>query len=119
MTVNGRSIYGCGSAPEELKAPADCRYTYNPETYRLYVHLLAWPFGRVVLENLGGKVAYAQFLHDGSEILMTESKLTPNGDNMLGSIPAGSIELALPTVKPKVAIPVIELFLVNPSGKID
>ena len=69
MKYNSRSIYGCGTAPAEFPAPADCRYTWNPETKRLYLHCLVWPFKHIHLPGLAGKIAYAQFLVDGSESL--------------------------------------------------
>jgi alpha-L-fucosidase len=105
MYAHDRSIYGCGPAPDGLEAPTDCRYTYNPETNRLYLHLLAWPFRHVHCPGLAGKVAYAQLLNDASEVkLLTESawnlKLDPS-----------TATIELPTVKPPVDVPVIEVFL--------
>jgi len=68
MRYNGRSIYNCGPAPDGMEPPVDCRYTYNPETNRLYLHIFAWPFKKVHLPGMAGKVKYAQFLHDASEV---------------------------------------------------
>ena len=70
MKRHGRSIYGCTQAPAELGlAPQDCRYTYNPTTNRLYVHVLAWPFGQLYLDGLDPAcVEYAQLLLDASEV---------------------------------------------------
>jgi alpha-L-fucosidase len=68
MKRHGRSIYGCTQAPAEFKAPEDCRLTYNPEKKRLYVHIFAWPFGKIYLDGFTGKVEYAQLLNDASEI---------------------------------------------------
>jgi len=111
MHGNSRSIYGCGPAPAEFPVPADCRYTYNPETRRLYLHLLAWPFKAVHLENLAGKVKYAQFLHDASEVLTREK-----GDEIHAALnqatPEGYLTLELPTIKPNVVVPTVELFLI-------
>ena len=70
MKYNSRSIYGCGSPPEGVVAPADCRYTYNEKTNRLYLHVFAWPFETLHLPGLAGKVKYAQFLHDASEVYL-------------------------------------------------
>ena len=39
MHAHGRAIYGCTQAP--FTPPADCRYTYNPKTNRLYLHVFA------------------------------------------------------------------------------
>lgn len=109
MSVHGRSIYGCGAAPREWIPPADCRYTYNAETNRLYVHLMAWPYRSLHLKGLCGKIAYAQFLHDASEVIMEESSNSsklPQADAR-----PEEVRLALPVVKPDVAVPVIELFM--------
>lgn len=107
LRLNGRSIYGCGPAPEGLVAPPDCRYTYHAETNRLYLHVLAWPFKEIHLEGMAGKVDYAQLLHDASEIGIRE----PGATGHWNPVPAGDVTLQLPTVKPPVEIPVIELFL--------
>ena len=109
MKYNSRSIYGCGLAPEEFPAPTDCRYTYNPETNRLYLHCFAWPFRHVNLEGLGGKLRYAQLLADGSEIRFHVGA----GDHMNSGTPENGVTLELPVVLPEqgTAVPVIELFL--------
>jgi len=70
-----------------------------------------WPFKHINLKNLGGKIAYAQFLHDGSEVKITnEDKSMPHG-NMSITTPAGGATLLIPVVKPDVEVPVIELIL--------
>ena len=110
MKYNSRAIYGCGRAPEGLTAPDDCRYTYNAETKRLYLHILNWPFKHITLAGLAGKVAYAQLLHDGSEILMREGD--PNAKKPLDETgDAGALILSLPVIKPPVEVPVVELIL--------
>jgi alpha-L-fucosidase len=68
MEYNSRSIYGCTEAPAGFKAPANSLLTYNPASNRLYVHLLAYPLGSLVLKDMASKVKYIQFLHDASEI---------------------------------------------------
>lgn len=98
MQVNSRSIYGCTQAPEGIKVPDNSLLTYNPTTKRLYVHLLDYPLQRFELPGMKGKVKYAQFLHDGSEIKMSN---TDKGD----------LALDLPVRKPNTEIPVIELVL--------
>ena len=108
MQVNGRSIYGATQAPAEFKAPPNSLLTYNPRTKRLYAHLLAWPMGEVVLEGYAGKVAYAQLLHDASEVRMSERKSTTWMDE---PSKAGDLVLRLPILKPDVEIPVVELML--------
>jgi alpha-L-fucosidase len=103
--LHGRSIYGCTQA--EQAPPPDGRYTYDPTTNRLYLHLFAWPFKHVHLDGLAGKVAYAQLLHDGSEVRafeFTQHHRYPTSD-------AGSLTLELPVQRPDVLVPVVELFL--------
>ena len=101
MKVNGRSVYGCTEAPAGLVAPPNTLLTWNPATNRLYVHLLVYPLDRINLAGLAGKVKYAQFLHDASEIRFGPGRGEGSGD----------LSLALPVRKPPVEIPVLEIFL--------
>jgi len=110
MHYNGRSIYGCGTAPAGMQAPVDCRYTYNPSANRLYLHLFAWPFNAVHLPGMAGRVKYAQFLHDASEVIIREPQQTEHS-NLSEKVGDGDLTLRLPVVKPNIEIPVIELFL--------
>ena len=109
MKYNSRSIYGCTMAEPEFKAPADCRLTQSEDGKRLYVHLFAYPFAHLLLPGLAGKVDYAQFLHDGSELLFDEGKMNHFGD----ALPEASdlLVIHLPAVKPNTPVPVNELFL--------
>ena len=108
MDRNSRSIYGCTMAPEAFKEADGTRYTWNPKTKRLYVHVLDWPFQRLHLPGLAGKVAYAQFLHDGSELSWFENgHANWNGEDL----PDGTLTLRLPVVQPDVVVPTVELFL--------
>jgi alpha-L-fucosidase len=71
------------------------------------VHVYAWPYKFIHLKGLGGKVDFARFLHDGSEvgIQMPEWEshhLNPQPDSLI---------LSLPIQKPDVVVPVIELTL--------
>ncbi len=95
MKYNSRSIYGCTQS--EYTAPSDVRYTQNG--HRLYAHIFAYPFRALVLEGFADKIDYAQFLHDGSEVLYDidekENKVT----------------FKLPVVKPDTLVPVIEIML--------
>lgn len=109
MKRHSRSIYGCTQGPEELKAPQDCRYTYNPETNRLYVHVFAWPFKQLLADGLEGKVKYAQLLNDASEIPIVQD--TWIADQHDSKPKQGTLAMQLPVVKPNVTVPVIELFL--------
>jgi len=107
MTYNNRSIYGCTQAPGEYNTPDHCLLTYNPETKRLYIHLLDYPLQNFTLHGYKGKVKYAQFLHDASEIRITE----PHGYWIEQEVGKNDINLSLPVNKPNVEIPVIEVFL--------
>ena len=108
MKFNDRSIYGCTQAPESYEVPDNTLLTYNPKTNRLYVHLLDYPLQKLRLPGFQGKVKYAQFLHDASEIIMSEPRQhNRGGDNQ----DMGDLDLSLPVTKPNVEIPVIELFL--------
>jgi alpha-L-fucosidase len=74
---------------------------------KLYVHVFAWPFKHLHLPGLGGRVEFARFLHDGSEVPLTGSdwetrQLTLGPDDQL---------LFLPVKKPDVIVPMIELIL--------
>lgn len=109
MKYNSRSIYGCTMAEPEFKAPRGCRLTQSNDGKRLYVHLMEYPFAFLELPGFAGKVDYAQFLHDGSELLFTEgsvehfSEATTRSNDLL--------VINLPHIKPDVTVPVIELFL--------
>ncbi|MBE5766353.1 MAG: alpha-L-fucosidase [Clostridiales bacterium] len=111
MKYNSRSIYGCTMAePEILKClPADCRFTQSEDGKRLYVHLFAYPFGHLYLKGLAGKVDYAQFLHDGSELLYNEGGTQHIHEGVTKD--EDLLVINLPPVKPDVIVPVIELFL--------
>ena len=108
MRFNSRAIYGCTQAPPEFEAPANSLLTYNPETRRLYVHLLDYPMGTLWLKGYAPKVAYAQFLHDGSEIQFGAPRQSVTYQE---SQAADDLLLELPVVKPPVEIPVVELIL--------
>jgi len=108
MKFNSRAVYGCTQAPSEFEVPDNTILTYNPETNRLYMHLLDYPLTNFRLPGYKGKVKYAQFLHDASELLIT----APYGHHIQGSISTeNDLNLRLPVNKPNVEIPVIELFL--------
>lgn len=108
MKFNSRSIYGCTQAPESFEVPSNTLLTYNPETNRLYIHLLDYPLQNLRLPGYKGKVKYAQFLHDASEIKISEPRQHNRGGDEHSS---GDLDLSLPVSKPNVEILVIELFL--------
>jgi alpha-L-fucosidase len=106
MHANDKSIYNCTYAPADFKVPDSARLTYNPSTKKLYVHLFNYPTtGNYVLPGYGGKIKYAQFLNDDSEILTADKKRIEE------SITGADITLSLPIKKPNFEIPVIELSL--------
>jgi len=112
MKYNGRSIYGCTMAEPDIlpSLPPDCRFTQNAaDGKRLYLHIFAWPFVHLQLPGLAGRVAYAQFLHDGSEIAFTERGIKHFSVGLPDD--NGLFVLELPVVKPDVVVPVVELFL--------
>ncbi|MFW6286523.1 MAG: alpha-L-fucosidase, partial [Candidatus Sumerlaeota bacterium] len=109
MDLHERAIRGCTQAPGEFVCPQDCRLTWNPKTRRLYVHVLEWPFKTLYVDGLGDKVRYAQLLNDGSEILM--DKIDHFEEKYMGDQPETTLRLKLPTEKPPVTVPVIELIL--------
>lgn len=114
MRDHDRAIYGCTQAPDNIKPPQNCLLTYNPETKRLYVHVLEWPMGTMRLEGLAGRVEYAQLLNDASEIRFLEE----SHSSEIGYLPgernkaaAANLILRLPVQQPNVTVPVIELFV--------
>ena len=111
MKRHGRAIYGCTQAPEEFVCPPDCRYTYNPETRRLYLHVFAWPFKHLHLKGMAGRVDYAQLLNDASEVKLTTRVPEAEYGAMKESRSAALLTLNLPVVPPPVAAPVVELFM--------
>jgi alpha-L-fucosidase len=69
---------------------------------------LDYPVKRLTLKGFGGKVKYAQFLHDASEIKFGKPRHNVTYQEKLAD---QDVILILPVVKPNVEIPVIELFL--------
>lgn len=110
MKYNSRSIYGCTMAEPEFETPADCRLTQSEDGKRIYVHLFAYPFAHLKLKGFAGKIKYAQFLHDGSEVRFTEGKVE-HFSARKEKEEADTTILYLPDVKPHCLVPVIEIFL--------
>ncbi len=107
MRVNSRAVYGCTAAPDAFKKPVDSLLTYNPETNRLYIHLVNYPMGYLPFD-FADKVEYAQFLHDGSELKIRRSSTRAHSQS--GDLGVCD-NLILPMKKPNVEIPVVEIFL--------
>jgi alpha-L-fucosidase len=106
MRQHERSIRGATASG--FRPPPDARYTQRGE--RLYLHLFASPFRHVHLPDLGGKIAYAQLLSDGSEIRVLEPEAAGTGHTAPRGLPGGAT-LVLPVQRPDVVVPVVELFL--------
>lgn len=108
MDLHSAAIVGAG--PADYPAPSGTVYTRRGD--RLYLHLLTWPFAHVHLRELAGKVRFARLLHDGSQIHATQ---IPAGQEAWNTEPGGqspdTLTLHLPTIRPNVTIPVIELVL--------
>lgn len=111
MRRHGRSIYGCTQAPAEFAVPKDCRYTYNPATKRLYLHIFSWPFRHLHLDNMADRVEYAQLLNDASELRLLSKVPEAAYGAMKEDRETNLLTLELPVKKPDVAVPVIEIFL--------
>ncbi len=114
MHYNSRSIYNCTEAPKEFATPDNCKLTYNPDKKRLYVHIFDWPYKHLHLDGKAyiDRVEYAQFLHDGSEILFKGLEAwQAHGALNAGFNEDKTLTLTLPQVEPNIEIPVIELFL--------
>lgn len=111
MKYNSRSIYGCTMAEPEFKAPEGTLLTQSEDGSRLYIHLLTYPFGILAMENMGGKIRYAQFLHDASEIRYNIGKKPPVAGDNFGTVDTETVIFKLPAVKPDTEIPVIEILL--------
>ena len=97
MHANDKSIYNCTYAPDTYKIPEGSKLTYNKATKKLYVQLFDYPKGKLILPGYAGKIKYAQFLNDHSELLYK-----PSGSD--------DLEVTMPA-KPLYEIPVIELSL--------
>lgn len=111
MKRHNRSIYGCTQAPGKFKVPQESRYTYNPQTNRLYLHVFSWPFKYLVLPDMADKVEYVQLLNDASEIKLQPDLSTAPMGGLGIEQKANQLILELPVKKPNVTVPVIELFL--------
>ena len=101
MELHAESIYGCTQS--DYPTPQDCRLTQKGN--KLYVHIFAWPFKVLLLEGLAGRVLYARFLHDGSELHINASDWELRQLHVSDT----TLVLSLPVKKPDVMVPVIEL----------
>ena len=109
MRVNSRSIYGCTMAEPEFKAPRGTRLTQSEDGKRLYIHLVEYPYAFLEFEGLADKIDYAQFLHDGSEILYTIDEVAHFSEGRTSK--KGLVAFNIPQQIPDMIVPVIEVFL--------
>lgn len=105
MKYNSRSIYDCTMAEPEFTAPRGCRLTQSNDGKRLYIHLIEYPVGGINLQGFEGKIDYAQFLHDGSEVIVRD------GHKSFWEKQKGNAFIELPSFRPNVTVPVVELIL--------
>lgn len=97
MHANSKSIYNCSFAPPGLQPPPNDKLTYNAASKRLYLHLYDYPSGTLTLRGYKGKIKYAQFLHDNSELQYKEQ--------------GNDVVITFPEKKPLYEIPVVEMVL--------
>ncbi len=109
MKYNSRSIYGCTMASKEFEAPRGCRLTQSDDKKRLYIHMIEYPFAYLEMNNLAGKIEYAQFLHDGSEITYNEGGVNFFSEGKVNN--ETMVAFKIPDVKPDVTVSVIEVYL--------
>ena len=108
MRRHSRSVYGCGVAPDHVRAalPGGVVATHSAAANRSYLHILDWPSGPLMLRGLAGRVRYVQLLNDASEILGVSG-----AERAASGAGPDDLVLALPPRRPDVAVPVLELFL--------
>ena len=109
---HGAAIYGAGPATG-LAPPTDCRLTRAGD--RVFVHLLAWPAGHLLVEGVADRLRYAAFLHDGAEVRFEAVDAEGNLPHLRNAGPPGAVMLRLPTRAPDVIVPVVELVLDPPA----
>jgi alpha-L-fucosidase len=113
MRPHARAVHGAG--PSAYEPPPGALYTRAGD--RLYLHLPVWPLKHVHLRGLAGRVRYAQFLHDGSEVRFQQLDGAQHEHNNLAppGRSADTLTLTVPVTRPDVLLPVIELVLAEES----
>ncbi|ANK93773.1 MULTISPECIES: alpha-L-fucosidase [Rhizobium] len=112
MALHERSIVGCTQS--DFTAPPDCRLTQNGD--RLYIHLFNWPYKHLHFDALAGKIEYAQFLHDASEVTWLRPAANTLWANTQFPVAEDELTFVLPVRRPKVVVPVIEVKLKSGSA---
>ena len=117
MTLNGRSVYGCTEAPASFKPPEGTVLTYNPMTRRIYVHLVVRPGSRLACDFCD-QIAYAQFLHDASEVSFeVHGTRTEQKQTFYKSGCEGRAYFRIPKTALGMRLPVIEVLLKQNDAK--
>ena len=62
------------------------------------MHIFAYPFRHLHIDDIGDRIEYAEFLHNGSEIHFSVDD-------------ANTATLQLPVVQPRAEVPVVKLYL--------
>lgn len=110
MELHRDSIIGAGHTP--LAPPREGVYTQRGS--KLYLHLFSWPMGFVHLPDLAGRVSFARLMNDGSWLQTSVSDPHQKADLMTPAGEAeGTLTVHLPTRRPDVLMPVIELTLID------
>ncbi|WP_219334506.1 alpha-L-fucosidase [Boudabousia liubingyangii] len=112
MHLHAPAIKGAGAVKDRSLIPPGMVATQRGN--RIYLFLFSYPFGHLHLPNAAGKVTFARFLNDGSQIRWEQ--FDPDREALTtepGGQPAGTLTLQLPTRAPSVSVPVIELFLTD------
>ncbi len=108
IKYNGRSIYGCTMAEDSFTVPSGVELTQSEDGTRLYIHLVDFPFHRLVVGGLADRIDYMQLLSDGSEINQYETRY-PHGPD--GSPMDPQFTIFMPGSVFHTVDPVIEVFL--------
>lgn len=111
MSYNSRSIYGCTQAEAGISAEQGCLLTQSDDGKRLYIHLLKYPFQKVTVKGISDRITYAQFLHDGSELIYGKNSLWGVVNKDFNTADDDALTINIPVVKPDIINPVIEIML--------
>ena len=97
-------------AESEFIPPVGTRLTQSEDGSRLYIHLIEYPATRcLTMRGLAGKIDFAQFLHEGSEILYRDGS---DGFTRVGMDNTDDVVVFnMPVLVGDIIDPVIEVFL--------
>ena len=108
MKYNSRSIYGCTKSEFDLPLPNGVYMTEREDGKRLYIHLVNYPYQELDLSGeFADRIAYAQWLKDGSEMQYHKQTLYDAAGISVGE----KVRFILPGVFFTEQVPVIEVFL--------